>query len=737
MNEANNRYAYAEDNFSLEEWIRSYLKHKWWFILSVTLCIVTALIYLYILKTPLYKIQSSLIIKDQKKGETIALNLKELDFLDEEKIVDNEAEVLRSQTNIKNVVNSLSLNIQYYDDLLLKKQPLFENTPVHIQVLKAPAAFYGSALLLQLTDSNSFILKNTGQQYKYGEEVSFQNALFKLEKSSGVTAFPRNLKIIVAHPDEITLQLRSAVTALAPSKNSSLLYVSILHPSKATGVKILGKIIEEYEKLNDIERARQKDSLVAVIDNRLRIIGEQMQGLENKEQQYKQAKGITFLSDDAKLYLDQIKESGEAITQAETQLFNLNKIEDYLNGASPTAAPPNTNLTDPIVTGIVLNLSNLGTEKEKLLKQSGPSHPSVLAVNEQIENLRKSLSQNIALQKSNLTNKLSLLKKNQNLVYGNISAVPSVERNLLELMREKNIREQIYTYLLQKREEAAISDAPVFTRMRLIDTAFSSPKPVKPNKPIVLATALFAGLLLPFIILSLAGILRRRINATLFKKISGAQSAAYVLRVKKFSYDVYRDETTPVNTYFNRLRIMLEKREFGKAKKIIVVSSPAENDGKSFVSLNLAVSFARSKCKTALIELNEKQKIQQLFAELPDVSDQLSNQKNSGITITSPVPDLFCFTGIGKTGGNGRSITPHLFIKQMREQFDVVIINTNPFLQDTDAHQLDAISDMNLMIIRNNATRLKHISMLKKFIDSNEIKEPLYVFNDVNASGTL
>src|ERR1700754_3630401 len=128
--------AYVQaDTFSVRETIQKYTRRKWLFILSIIICVSLAMAYIWV-KTPLYNIYATLVIKDQKKGEVTNIALKELDFFDEQKIVDNEAEIIRSENIIRSVVNRMHLNIGYFEDgPFIKAYPRYYTSPVKLEVL--------------------------------------------------------------------------------------------------------------------------------------------------------------------------------------------------------------------------------------------------------------------------------------------------------------------------------------------------------------------------------------------------------------------------------------------------------------------------------------------------------------------------------------------------------------------------------------------------------------------------
>ena len=721
-------------DFSVMHSIRKYSRYKLFFIVSIVAALLLAAAYLY-WKIPLYRIQSSLVIKDEKKGEAVSLTVKELDFLDEQKIVDNEAEIIRSETNIKKVVHAMKLNIGYYEkENVVRQRPLYADCPVDVVVVTKGNELYTTPIDLAIEKNDGFTMN--GSFYKFDDTISIHadSRIILIRKQS--IGKPIKLKISIADPDQTTQELRAALTASAASKNSSVLYVSMLYPSRERGAEILKHIISEYDKANVLEKKMQTDSIVTLIEARLALIGEQVRDLENKEKNVKSNQGITFLSDDARSYLDRAKDYDKEYTEAQIQLDNIRKVDEYLTNNTTTISPPNSSLNDPVLTNMVTSLNQLELQKQALLKKSGPQHPTVLAVSKQIDDIKRSLGDNIRLQRSSLEKRIDMLQKGQSRVSADISRVPINERNLLELMREKSIRENIYSYLLQKREEAALSDAAVFSKMRIIDEPFSSIKPVKPKKVVVFGAALLLGLLFPIAFITIRNNSHAKIQAISLNTVLPYPVLGYIPALKKFNYTIFTTPNSIVTEQFRWIRTTLEKQH----PKVIMITSLRQNDGKSFVSLNLAASFASTGKKTLLVDFDlRKTKLSSIFA-LPK-GNEFFQQLSSGNFIPENLShavgersNLFIIAN-DEAIENSTALLDNAdlngFFNSVRKSFDYIIINTPPFTYFTDAYKLESFSDINIFVIRDRTPARQQISKLSTVIDENNIKPPLIVYNDV------
>lgn len=737
--EKNRANRQTEEDFSLRETLNRYARHKFLFLFTMLIAGAAAIGYL-LLSTPLYRIQSSLVIKDEKKGESISLTLKELDFLDEQKIVDNEAEIIRSENIISKVVSRMNLNLGYYlKDRWGLYQPVFESSPIQLEIIHANPELYKEPLIIQL-GKDEMSIDPEGVKGRYGDTLTlFGTARIVVKKTSSFSLQAQKVKAVCSDPEATTQQLRKSIAASTPSKNSSVLYVSMLHPSRSRGSAILKEIIQEYDQANIAEKRNQTDSIIILIEDRLALIGTQLKKLENKEESYKEEKGITFLSDDARSYLDQASNNNKELVDAEVQLTNLERIQEYVAESGSVVTPPNTSLNDPVLTNMITQLSQLEMDRQKAERKSGPMHPSVLSLKKQAEEMRSNLKKNIDLQQQGLSQRIQLLRQSQGRLSGSIGKVPASERNLVELMREKSIRENIYSYLLEKREEASLSDASVFSKMRIIDAPYGSIKPVKPKKLVILGMALLAGLLIPIGIITLRDALNRKVNIRYVRENLGFSVMGHIPRMKRFEYVLPAGENI-VSEQFRWMRTSIEKGNVDQNLKVILVSSPMDNDGKSFVSLNLAITFARWNRKVVLFDLDlRKQKLSSIYPTAPAASF-ISLLKGE---IKDPAPlirqiekdgNVHILSGDMPLEGTQDILhqeTLEALFNQLRKEYDYVIVNTPPFLYFTDTFHIESFSDLNLMVVRHRHTRIRLLEDMKHFIDRGSMKQPAVIYNDL------
>jgi len=733
----NNGPAFTDD-FSARNYLEKYFRKKLFFIFSIVISVALTFAYLW-LKTPLYQIQSTLVIKDEKKGESNSETLKELDFLDEQKIVDNEAEIIKSATIIGSIVERLSLDKSYaVKHNIFKSTPLFNHSPVELKTIGSYTTD-APPIDIKILSKIHYQLAGSPTNYKFGDTVKAEGGNIVLLATKYFTVTDK-LRITISAKDLVTQNIKKNILVSTPSKNSSVINISMLHPSREAGSRILFEILKEYNQSNIEEKKKQTDSLLKLIEGRISSVSLQLGAAESSEETFKSNKGITTLSDDSRMFLDKVKENDKNISETKIQLEILSTLSGYVNNTATSVAPPNPGINDPYLLSMVNKLNQLQLEKETLSKTTGNQNPLVLTKLAQINEVKRSISQNLELQKSNLNATISQLMTNKRSVDANIGSVPASERKLLSIVREKSIRESIYLYLLQKREEASIADAAVFSKMRIIDNPYSSIKPVKPNKIVVFLTALLAALLFPALVINLLSsfsnkvISRKMITDKLDVPLIGE-----IATMKKFEYLVAGKNKNIYAEQLRRIRTQIERLQSNKTAQTILVTSSLNAEGKTFVASNLALSFAMIQKKTVLIDFDFTfPKIHSIYeqAENNRFNEYLSGTLNDPWQLAVPYvkhTNLHIISNAGAKNEADGSEFRNLedLFGFLKNNYEIIILNSLPYRIFSEPLALEKYCDLSIINIRHNVTTKKSLDYLNDAIQQKAFRNPVLVYNDV------
>lgn len=696
---------------------------------------------LYIwMKTPLYSIRASLVIKDEKKGEAVSSTQKEFDFLDEQKIVDNEAEILKSESVLSRVVQKLSLDIGYYKkEGWLFYKPVFFISPIKVSY-SGDVSRLKDPLDLTLIDDSTFRLDNTGVTYRFNEAFAWQACRFYITQTSHYTP-SQSLRVKITAPADVVQNIKEDISILPPTKSSSILNLEMLHPSRYKGAQILNEIISEYSFANARDKQKQTDTILNLIDQRLDLVSNQLASFERREENYKVRNQITELSDNSKMYLEKARINDEGMKAVKKKIDLLSQVQDYVLTAGSVIAPPAMGDIEPLLISNVGQLNQLTLELKGLETTTGEASPLRSVKKAQVAELKANILNNIQLQKKALLGQLLNLEDEKRNIDSRLELVPSNERNLLQIIRERRIREDIYTYLLQKREEASIKDAAVFQAMRIIDKPYSSTLPVKPNKPLVLAAAFFVGLLVPIFGLNLKKTLTNHVTS--IEQIGAKtdlENVAVLSNAPRQTLPL--PATTPgvLSEQFRQLRTYLithsQPREDGF---IYLVSSTIPGEGKSFISINLALSFALLNKKTLLIDADLRSPRIYQHLGIPAQSGLETLLANSEEDPTEFIYrygqqsnlDVLPSARAEELAGEllSRDLTP--LFQALRKRYDHIIINTPPLGFFSDGLLLERYCDHCLLVIRYAFTKLAQLDYIRHIKNTGQLRKPVSIFNRV------
>ena len=326
---------------------------------------------------------------------------------------------------------------------------------------------------------------------------------------------------------------------------------------------------------------------------------------------------------------------------------------------------------------------------------------------------------------------------------GEMGQVPTQEREIRSLYREQGIQNSLYTFLLQKREENALVLAATTPKGKIVDHAYAKSKPVAPNIPVVLLVALIAGLMLPILFLYL-----KSLFTTKFSTQDELQDLTKSPVLGEICHNRHHDslvvkpgKTSSIVELFRLLRNNVQFLMTKKDDKVVLVTSSISGEGKSFISTNLASSFALLGKKVALVgmDIRSPQLANMLNLKMnPGVTNFLSNSEMTIEQITQQVPDVENLNVIvaGPVPPNPSELllgerTPQL-IDQLRERFDIIIIDSAPIAMVSDTFSLAKFGDTTLFVTRANHTRRNLVKYFNDVVARKQFNNAAVVLNDSN-----
>ncbi|MCH5598720.1 GumC family protein [Niabella ginsengisoli] len=337
---------------------------------------------------------------------------------------------------------------------------------------------------------------------------------------------------------------------------------------------------------------------IAFIDDRLRTLVSELSGVEKRVSSFKEKNTITDVTSDINQYFTQTQGLYQKLEETKLQSSILGSLQAYISKTENqhSMVPTSLGIQDPTLNGLIQSFNDLQLKRQQSLATIEPSNILIQNIDKSLKNIRASISENI----KNLRRGVAVTQNEVNNDYSQFQAkiktIPAVERQLLEIQREQGIKQSIYQYLLQKKEESLISLAATVSNSRIIDETASEDAPVSPKKLIIYVLAFSAGLLLPFAVLYVSDILNDKVqlqkdilsrtNIPILGEIMHAKSEDELV--------VKENSRTPISEMFRLVRSNLKFAVAGKDDKVIMVTSSMSGEGKTFFCTNLGASLALS-----------------------------------------------------------------------------------------------------------------------------------------------
>ncbi|WP_026897759.1 GumC family protein [Daejeonella oryzae] len=732
-----------ETDFNLKELLFKYLAYWKWFVVSLVIALLAAFIYLKY-QTPVYNVQTSILIKDEKKGLGQDDMLKQLDMFSANKVVDNEIEILKSFTLMEKVVTALNLQVSYFAKQNFKDEELYARSPVKIQFKEINDLAFEEPLKFKLI--NSKIGELNGQKIPLNREVKTPWGTLSIQLT-GINIGVKELFIYISPAEAVTDNLIARIQIQPSSKMSSVLLLSIEDTKPNRAKDVLNKLVEVYNMAGLEDKNEVAANTLRFIEDRLVLISKDLTDVEKSVEDFKSREGITDISAESGLFLESVQENDNQLSQIKIQQSVLNNIDQYVRNKGNTSGtvPATLGISDPTLLGLINSLSELESKRAQAITIVKADNPIVTALDDQISSIKSNLGENLQSLRNSLAITRRQLESRNQQMEGMIRTVPGKERALVDITRQQGIKNNLYVFLLQKREETALSYASAVSDSRTVDKARGSNTPVKPVKRNIYLLFALIGLAIPFAIIYLIDLLNDKIKNR--KEIEKATNAPILADISYADHEealvVSKLGRTVMAEQIRALRTNISFLNPGKGVQSILFTSSMSGEGKSFISLNLGASLAMTDKKTVILELDmRKPKLHSSLgmsnpaglsnylvgsSELKDIIRPVPGQENYFIITCGPIPP-----NPAELLLNGR--LQELF-SELRAAFDYIIIDAPPVGIVTDAQILEQQADATLFVLRHDYTPKERLKMVDNLYRENKFKNLSLVFNAVKEGG--
>ena len=761
----NNMNELDEEKVDYQELFFKYVIHWPWFVASVLACLIGAWVYLHF-QTPVYQVSASIMIKDDKKngGGNVA-DLESLGLggvITSAQSIDNEIEVLRSKTILKEVINNLELYITYYDEDEFPKKELYKTSPVVVNLTPQEAdELLDVALInMKLTPEGGLDVNLKIGLNEYAKHFDQLPAV--LPTDAGTFGFAlkdslangniegqnvvRNISAVVSQPFRVAKGYQWALEIAPTSKTTSVAVVSLMNTNIQRGQDFINKLMEMYNRNTNNDKNEIAEKTREFINERIKIIDEELGSTENKLEAFKRNAGLTDISSDAQLAVSGNAEYEKKRVENGTQINLVRDLVKYINNPSNEyeVLPGNIGLSDDGLTTQIERYNELIIERKRLLRTSTESNPMIVNLDTSIRAMKSNVQaaingtlQGLLIVKADLDREASRFSRR-------ISDAPGQERQYVSIARQQEIKAGLYLMLLQKREENAITLAATANNAKIIDEPVAEGGPVSPKPKMIYMIALVLGVGLPVGIIFLVSLTRF--------KIEGRADVEKLTRVpivgdipvadeKQGSIAVFENQNTLMSETFRNVRTNLQFM-LSHGQKVILVTSTVSGEGKSFVSSNLAVSLSLLGKKVVIVGLDIRKpglnKVFNLPRKERGITQYLSDSEKDLMEIIQPSDlskNLYILPG-GTVPPNPTELLARdgleKAIEILKTNFDYIILDTAPIGMVTDTLLIGRVADLSVYVCRADYTRKAEYTLINELANNKKLPNLCTVINGLD-----
>lgn len=756
-------YTEQEEQVDYKALFFKYLIHWKWFVASIVVCLIGGWIYLHY-TTPVYSITGSVIIKDNKKNNSVSTGLADLEdlgFYSSTNNFDNEVEVLHSRTLLKKVVEELDLYINYRTRENLRPVELYKDTPVKVWLTPEEAEKLpnGAAVLeVVLKPGGKLSVSTEIDEQEFKQDFNKLPAL--LTTPYGTFSFTPGDSAIVEKEQEITVTVAAprimangyanALSVEPTSKTTTIAQITLQNTSPQRGVDFINKLIEIYNRDANDDKNEVASKTAEFIDERIKIINGELGTTEKELETFKRDAGLTDLKSDAQLALSENSEYEKKRAENSTQLRLVQFLSEYANNPDHAyeVLPVNVGLTDTGLTELINRYNEMLLERKRLLRTSSESNPVVVNLDASIRAMRSNVQTTIlSVQKGLMITKADL-ERQAGKYAGRITSAPGQERQLVSISRQQEIKAGLYLMLLQKREENAITLASTANNARIVDEAQAELFPVSPKGKLIYLIAFVLGIAIPVGIIYIIELLRYKIeDRSDVEKLTTVPIIGDIPASdnmpKEGSVVVRENQNDMMAETFRNVRTNVQYM-LGSNQKVVLITSTTSGEGKSFVAANLAISFALLGKKVVIVGLDiRKPGLNKAFLLMshkedgitryladPEHTDLMSLLQQSNVT-----PNLYILPG-GAIPPNPTELVARDSLVQavdrLKKEFDYVILDTAPIGMVTDTQLISRVADMSIYVCRAGYTPKAGYLFINELRDHKKLPNLCTIINDVN-----
>ncbi|MCX6327202.1 MAG: polysaccharide biosynthesis tyrosine autokinase [Bacteroidia bacterium] len=752
-----------DDNIDIKRYLSLFLSNWYWF--AIALFIAMALAYgINKYSQKIYSVSSTLLISDNQLGK---MNSNATSVIP-------GGDIFKSQQNLKNemgILKSFSLNFRVMKELTdfhvvyvgvgrrgIVESRMYKTCPFKVVYDSLERQQIGMKVGIRILNEQKYRIELNGDlnfeaEKRFGERFSEYGFDFTIERRNPADSvyFEGSSNIYYFYFEDtgsLASQYRAKLSVVPIEKEASVVTLSVSGFVSGQEADYLNKLMTVYLLYGLDYKNQTADSTIKFIDRQLAIILDSLDVAGEKLEKFRMANSFIDLSREGSLIQNRLEKIENQKTAFELQLQYYNYLSEYLNlrnAGGMIISPSVMGITDQVLLRLVNELSARQIEREKFGFNFEGNQPALALMDRQMEETREALRENV---RNGIAGLKLLIAESDSKISGvevEINGLPSTERKLINIQRNFDLNNTVYTYLLEKRSESGIARASTVSDNRIIDTAsvYSSVL-IKPKTRMNLIIALMLGLILPMALIALIDFFNDRvIDKKDIERKTKVPVIGYISHSEsKNEIPVVEKPGSSLAESFRSVRTAIKYFVKENEVAVIAVSSTISSEGKTFISINLAAIMAMVGKKVLLIGLDlRRPRINKVFEfdDSPGMSTYLSGNCDYEETIMKTQINNLFYAPSGPIPPNPAELIETEQMKKLMErakkEFDYIIIDTPPVAIVTDTLLLAPYVNVNLFIVRQRYTSRNTLDMIEQLNNHGELKNMAIVINDISLSG--
>ncbi|MBA4166670.1 MAG: polysaccharide biosynthesis tyrosine autokinase [Chitinophagaceae bacterium] len=747
-----------QSTINAKEFLWRYLHYAWLFVFTVALSLLVAWIYLRYAK-PVFSVSSTLLIRNdnETRGGGGGMNsedmFSDIALFQSNTNKQNEILILGSRTMMERVVKSLGLQTEYAVEGKVKTTNVFPDQPFDFRIDSLRDSTSSFSYLIHFSqDWKTFRIGESQMEWAMGQELKTSEGIFRLlpRQSSYVNQPFRDFTVTRMPLQDAASSFIGGLDVKPANDLSNVLMLSYVNENPLLSTAILNELMVQYNNAAIQDKNEINRKILVFINDRLRLVESQLDTVEGNLQRYRTSKDVINLTAQSGMYFENMTQLNTSQRQQEVQLQVASLLEQYLNQPANrlSLVPSTLGLTDPTLLQLTAGYNQLvGDRLTQLQTGATLNNPVVKNLESNIEEARIKMLQSLVNIKKVYSNNIEALNAQNGSLRKQISSIPEKEKGTKERSRQQEIKQNLYLYLMQKREESEIAQASTIANSRILDTALPVYNKVSPIGVKIYGIALLIGLLLPVIIIYIRELLNDKVTTRAdITKITDAPILGEIGHSEEEKVLLFPESSRTIVA--EQMRILRSNLRYilgdKSDKATILVTSSFSGEGKSFISTNLGATLAISGKKTVILEFDLRK---------PKILEGLGLPKGQGLTnylvgsatleeLAQPVPqvpDLFVIP-CGPVPPNPSEIllSPKIteLFKWLKQRFDMIVIDTAPIGLVSDSFTLSQYADSTIYVVRQRYTYKRQINYINELYKQKKMAHMGLLVNDVVSEGS-